>query len=316
MTYRLDLIGQRFGRLVVMEKMQETQERYALWRCQCDCGGEIFVNTKRLKRKTVTNCGCIPKTTAQNGPIAEDLTGRRFGELTVLHRTQNYRGRTCWVCRCSCGNLHTSTAHELKQGKCISCGGKQHRIGRGVANISGRRFGRLTALYTINKRDEKGSVYWHCRCICGNEVDITEDRLVHGNYKSCGCLREEIQKNVSNQLHRIDNTCLEYLEGRRSQSNNTSGFRGVYVTPSGRFRVSIGFKKSHFYVGTYDSFQEAVQARLEVEELIHGGFVKAYYVWNAQCQADPAWAKETPLIFDVTKRDGSFEVITNINYDT
>ena len=58
MAKSIDLTDQRFGKLVVIEKMPETQERYCLWRCRCDCGGEILVNTKRLKRGTITNCGC------------------------------------------------------------------------------------------------------------------------------------------------------------------------------------------------------------------------------------------------------------------
>ena len=33
----------------------------------------VIVDTKRLERWTVTNCGCIPKTTAQRGPVKEEL---------------------------------------------------------------------------------------------------------------------------------------------------------------------------------------------------------------------------------------------------
>ena len=71
MARTIDLTGQRFGNLTVLERMPETQDRYCLWRCRCDCGGEILVNTKRLKRGTVTNCGCNPKTTAQRGGCRE-----------------------------------------------------------------------------------------------------------------------------------------------------------------------------------------------------------------------------------------------------
>ena len=47
------------------------------------------MNTRRLKKGVITDCGCIPKKTARRGNQAEDLTGRRFGYLTVLHRTEN-----------------------------------------------------------------------------------------------------------------------------------------------------------------------------------------------------------------------------------
>lgn len=300
----LDLTGQTFGNLTVLEKMPETQDRYCLWRCRCDCGGEILVNTKRLKRGTVTNCGCIPKTTAQRGAIKEDLTGKRFGRLLVERPAENYRGRTRWVCRCDCGRLHVATAHDLKAGKIKSCGCLRGMEDGNFLDISGKKIGRLSVLYPTKKRNQKGSILWHCRCDCGNELDISEDGLIHGNYRSCGCLKAEIQQNIKNQLHRIDDTCVEWLEKRKHRSDNTSGFRGVYLS-HGKFRASIGFKKKRFYIGTYNTFEEAVQARLEAEELIHGGFVKAYYAWQEK-------GGDTPFIFEVEKVDGWFRIHTNI----
>lgn len=309
-----NLKGKQYGDLVVVEQMPEKQDRYNLWRCKCNlCGGEILVNTKRLKEGTITNCGCIPKTTARNGPIAEDLARKKFGELIVLHRAENRKGRTCWVCLCSCGKLHTTTAHELKSGKCKSCGCKQYIKGRRFKDISMQRFGYLLALHTTSKRDKKGSIFWHCHCCkCGRELDITEDALVHGNYKSCGCLKAEIQKNIPAQLHLFDGTCLEWLKKRKHRSDNTSGFRGVHIRENGRFRVNIGFKGQRFNVGTYCSFDEAMQARLEIEELLHGEFIKAYHIWEDWKKADPICAEDNPLIFDVEKINGDYKVTTNM----
>lgn len=53
---------------------------------------------------------------------AENLTGCRFGRLTVLQRAENRHGRTCWLCRCDCGNTHVAAARDLKAGKVTSCG--------------------------------------------------------------------------------------------------------------------------------------------------------------------------------------------------
>ncbi len=112
----------RFGKLTVLEKTDQLQDNYRVWRCRCDCGGEICVNTKRLMRGTVRDCGCVPKENARRGNVAEDLTGQRFGGLTVLRRGENKNGRTAWVCKCDCGNEKTVTAHDLKAGKVKSCG--------------------------------------------------------------------------------------------------------------------------------------------------------------------------------------------------
>lgn len=212
-----NLIGQRFGMLTVIEKAEEYQDRYFLWRCRCDCGGEILVNTKRLSRGTISNCGCVPKTTAQNGSIAEDLTGHVFGRLTVLHQTKGSSKRTHWLCLCSCGNETVVSSHELKAGKTKSCGCAQHLKGRSISDITQQRFGRLVALHPTEKRDKKASVYWHCRCDCGNELDVTQDGLVNGSYRSCGCLRKEIGENLTSRLHFSDGTCVEILEKRKQR---------------------------------------------------------------------------------------------------
>lgn len=299
-----DLTGQHFGMLTVIEKTEKRQDRYCLWLCRCDCGKKIRVNTRRLKRGTVTNCGCIPRANARNGSQKEDLTGRVFGSLTVLHPAESLKGRTRWVCRCICGNLHTASSHALKAGKIKSCGCRHHRTGLNIRDISGQRFGRLTALVPTHRRDEKGSVYWNCRCDCGNELEVTEDRLVRGNQKSCGCLQEELRENIARQLHRIDGTCLECLENRKYRRDNTSGFRGVSSLKNGRYRVSIGFKRQRFHIGTFTDFDQAVQARLEAEHLIHDGFVSAYRRWIES-------GTEKPLVFEVEKINGAFHVITD-----
>ena len=119
-----------------------------------------------------------------------------------------------------------------------------------------------------------------------------------------------LQKNVGSLLHRVDGTCVEWLEKRKHRRDNTSGFRGVYRTGQNRYRVQIGFKGRRFYVGRYDSFEEAIQARMEAETLIHEGFVRAYREWQKCCEKDPDWEKTHPFIFDVEKRNGVLKVIT------
>ena len=71
------------------------------------------MSTKKLKRGTVWNCGCIPKGNAKNGMLAEDLTGQRFGKLVAVRRMDNRRGRTCWLCRCDCGQTKVVAADCL-----------------------------------------------------------------------------------------------------------------------------------------------------------------------------------------------------------
>jgi len=53
--------------------------------------------------------------------LFEDLTGKRFGEWTVLRKIENTRPIKWWV-RCSCGLEKACTGQSLRQGRSLSCG--------------------------------------------------------------------------------------------------------------------------------------------------------------------------------------------------
>ncbi len=177
-------------------------------------------------------------------------------------------------------------------------------------DLTGRRFGRLLAEYPTDRRDHRGSVYWHCRCDCGNELDVSESSLMHGRYQSCGCLRKELGRELPDQLTRIDGTCIEFLENRKHRRDNTSGFRGVFQRKDQKYRAMIGFKGKRYYLGIYDQYEDAVRARLEAEELIYGGFVDAYRRWKERADADPEWGEGHPLVFEVEKKNGRLTIRT------
>ena len=312
MPYTKDMLGKCFGSLEVIGRTQERQDGYCVWQCRCDCGNEIFVNTKRLLRGTVKDCGCVPKKDARRGAIAEDLTGHRFGEWEVKRREKNKNGRVMWECQCSCGTRRIISAQELKAGKTNSCRNPVHTNLYNRKNLEGSRFGRLKVLWATEKRDARGNVYWLCRCDCGKEVQVSGDALVQKRCKSCGCLKSEVQQNIPNTLHWVQGTCVEMLEKRKYRKDNTSGFRGVYESKNHKFRVSIGFKGKRFHVGTFNDYEDAVNARLEVEQLIHDRFVQAYTAWSERASKNPEWAKTNELHFEVDKVDGQFQVTTNM----
>jgi hypothetical protein len=53
----LDISGQRFGRLVVVER-DGSKNGKAVWRCVCDCGETTFVITSELRCGDTKSCGC------------------------------------------------------------------------------------------------------------------------------------------------------------------------------------------------------------------------------------------------------------------
>lgn len=59
----------------------------------------------------------------------------------------------------------------------------------GLINLSGIRFGRLTAIE--RSPDQRGKTMWLCRCACGIEKPIRATGLRNEGTKSCGCLQRE-----------------------------------------------------------------------------------------------------------------------------
>lgn len=52
----------------------------------------------------------------------DDLTGKRFGRLTVIGIKETNTRKTYWTCRCDCGNLKDVRSDSLKAGRIKSCG--------------------------------------------------------------------------------------------------------------------------------------------------------------------------------------------------
>lgn len=59
MPRKKDLIGLRFGRLVVIRECGRTKNGAVLWLCKCDCGGELKVTSSALNFGSVQSCGCL-----------------------------------------------------------------------------------------------------------------------------------------------------------------------------------------------------------------------------------------------------------------
>lgn len=75
----LDLIGQKFGRLTVIER-QESRQGRSMWLCQCECGKQKIVSSSHLKSGAVKSCGCLNKEIAsKRGELS------KIGERTRKH---------------------------------------------------------------------------------------------------------------------------------------------------------------------------------------------------------------------------------------
>lgn len=59
MTQRLDLTGQRFGRLVALEWCGPDQHGNTQWHCLCDCGQTTMASLGSLRDGMRKHCGCL-----------------------------------------------------------------------------------------------------------------------------------------------------------------------------------------------------------------------------------------------------------------
>lgn len=130
----------------------------------------------------------------------KDLTGKRYGALTVLKYLGNInpkRNTAYFLCRCDCGKEKAIEGTSLSGGKTKSCGCRINI----VENFIGKRFGRLVVIEETEPRiTPSGSKErrYLCQCDCGNTKNISRAGL-QGGTKSCGCLGVEICKNIKNK---------------------------------------------------------------------------------------------------------------------
>ena len=89
----------------------------------------------------------------------KDLTGQKFGKLTVLRRVEDRkRGRPMWLCQCECGNqtVVSSTRLLLPNGT-RSCGCLRHQPSNNLVDLTGKVFGHLTVDVEFDGFGVKGS---------------------------------------------------------------------------------------------------------------------------------------------------------------
>lgn len=196
-----DIINQRFGKLIVIERSYPNVSNNAMWKCKCDCGKEIIAKGTLLRQGKIQSCGCLQKEKARNANII-DLTGQKFNKLTALYK-DNERGQNYWYFQCECGNIKSMRGVDVKNGKAKSCGCLQieelQKHYWQPNDLIGKVFGRLTVIGRI-ENNQRGNTRWLCQCECGNKAEIEGNKLLTNNTTSCGCLISKGNSNIKNIL--------------------------------------------------------------------------------------------------------------------
>ena len=127
--------GQRFGKLVVIEPARKQSGKRG-YKCRCDCGNEVIVDSYRLNKGLTKSCGCLQREVASKLG-RDDLTGKEFGRLKVIEfaEVRSYTKNThatvvMWRCKCQCGNETIVAANNLRNGTTRSCGCMQKELAK------------------------------------------------------------------------------------------------------------------------------------------------------------------------------------------
>jgi hypothetical protein len=175
-----DLIGSQFGKLTVISVADKIKGRTA-WNCICSCGGTTVVTTNSLTTKNTESCGCE---NLQN----QDLSGQKFGRITVIHKFEKQNDHWCYLCNCSCGNECLILGYNLLRNKTKSCGCLRREIASMAAKLKLRELNhRWKGGITVDYNDRMTVEYsnWRkiilqrdgCCQICGDTKKLVAHHL-------------------------------------------------------------------------------------------------------------------------------------------
>lgn len=216
----------------------------------------------------------------------DDLTGRRFGELTVLwkHKESN-NGGASWVCKCSCGHLDILSGDKLRSGHNTHCRYCNH--GRFLFHehykvvecvlpdgnsflfdyddlplVLPYKWTHMANGYfraSLGSR-KKGHILLH-RLLMNAPNGMVVDHI-NGDPSDC--------RKANMRLC----TAAENSRNARINKNNLCGKKGVYFDKRrGRWSSRI-FKERQYALGAYDTPEEAATAYDSAAEILHGEFAK------------------------------------------
>lgn len=187
--------------------------------------------------------------------VFEDLTGMKFGRLTVLeldhkepHKPRGFK--YFWKCHCECGNECIIRGDYLKSGT-SSCG----CLGGKFKDLTGQTFDKLTVIERA-ENNKHGQVMWRCRCSCGNFCTVASNLLIGGNTKSCGCLRHQAYHKThglsASVIYRKYKDILSRCYNPNRQNYERYGGRGITICEEWK----NNFQAFYDYVSKLEHFDE------------------------------------------------------------
>jgi hypothetical protein len=145
--------------------------------------------------------------------------------------------------------------------------------GRHAKDLTGQRFGRLTALESTGEKNKWGSYLWLCQCDCGNRTMVSATNF--GRTQSCGCILSEVATIKAKtsiayceyrQQDYKEGTCLHLLNNN-PRKNNTSGVKGVHWDKRQKvWLADLFFQGKRVVHKSFKHKDDAIACRKEAEE--------------------------------------------------
>lgn len=124
----------------------------------------------------------------------------------------------------------------------------------------GRRFGMMTVIEPVGKREYKHQTYtvFKCQCDCGNYFEATSHAIKKGFGQSCGC--DRVYR--TDQFKIMGGTNVSQMTKNTVRSNNRSGTPGVcFLTKKNRWKAELTFQGKKYYLGLHSTKEAAIKAR-------------------------------------------------------
>lgn len=118
-----DLTGQRFGKLVVIERTSKRSNKQVVYKCKCDCGGTAFVRGSKLSDGSTSSCGCLSSK-------GEELIAKILRENNIQYEKQ----KTFEACRNPKTNALLRYDFWVNDSYLIEYDGEQHFKNKGFGH--------------------------------------------------------------------------------------------------------------------------------------------------------------------------------------
>lgn len=76
-----NLVGRKFGKLLVIKRVENNKHNQAMWECLCECGNRSFASSASLVSGNTKSCGCLRKEITQK---RSQTHGKRESRLYTI----------------------------------------------------------------------------------------------------------------------------------------------------------------------------------------------------------------------------------------